>query len=95
MARRRTTDTLENTLARIFEKSAASEASWFLLPGGGRLFSAGDEAETLYLLRAGRLGVFRREEGRDSQFLGVVTPGEPVGEMAMIAGTPHTANPMP
>lgn len=91
MARRKITDTLENTLARIFEKSAASEASWFLLPGGGRLFSAGDEAETLYLLRAGRLGVFRREEGRESQFLGVVTPGEPVGEMAMIAGTAHTS----
>lgn len=92
MARRKTVfDSLENTLARIFEKSAASEASWFLLPGGGRLFTAGDEAETLYLLRAGRLGVFRREEGRESQFLGVVTPGEPVGEMAMIAGTPHTA----
>lgn len=91
MARRKITDTLENTLARIFEKSAASAASWFLLPGGGRLFTAGDEAETLYLLRAGRLGVFRREEGRESQFLGVVTPGEPVGEMAMIAGTPHTS----
>ena len=91
MARRKIADTFENTLARIFEKSAASEASWFLLPGGGRLFSAGDEAETLYLLRAGRLGVFRREEGRESQFLGVVTPGEPVGEMAMIAGTPHTS----
>lgn len=91
MARRKSPETLENTLARIFETSAASEASWFLLPGGGRLFSAGDEAETLYLLRAGRLGVFRREEGRESQFLGVVTPGEPVGEMAMIAGTTHTS----
>ena len=91
MARRKTSDSLEDTLARIFEKSAASEASWFLLPGGGRLFSAGEEAETLYLLRAGRLGVFRKEEGSETQFLGVVTPGEPVGEMSMIAGTPHTS----
>lgn len=91
MGRRKIKDTLENTLARIFEKSAASEASWFLLPGGGRLFSAGEEAETLYLLRAGRLGVFRKEEGRETQFLGMVTPGEPVGEMSLVAGTPHTA----
>lgn len=91
MARRKQSETLEDTLARIFEKSAASQASWFLLPGGGRLFDAGEEAETLYLLRAGRLGVFRKDEGRETQFLGVVTPGEPVGEMSMIAGTPHTS----
>ena len=43
------------------------------------------------LLRSGRLGVFKHEEGQEAHFLGVIKPGEPAGEMALIAGTPHTA----
>lgn len=81
---------LDRTLARLFE-NAHGAASWFTLPGGVRLFAAGDPADTLYLLRAGRLGVFKHEEGSEPHFLGVVKPGEPAGEMAMIAGTPHSA----
>lgn len=81
---------LERTLARLFE-NAHGAASWFTLPGGVRLFAAGDPADTLYLLRAGRLGVFKHEEGSEPSFLGVIKPGEPAGEMAMIAGTPHSA----
>jgi len=85
-------DTLHAALAHIFEGQRNTRASWFALTGGERLFGEGDTADTLYLLRAGRLGVFRNEPGQPPQFLGVVRPGEPVGEMAMLAGTPHTAN---
>lgn len=81
---------LEAALSAIFAE-AQGGASWFSLPGGGRLFAAGEAADTLYLLRAGRLGVFRHEEGAEPHFLGVIKPGEPAGEMALIAGTPHTA----
>ena len=42
-------------------------------------------------MRSGRLGVFRIEENQPAHLLGVVRPGEPVGVMAMLAGTPHTA----
>ncbi len=35
--------------------------------------------------------MFRRDEGQAPHFLGVVRPGEPVGEMALIAGAPHSA----
>ena len=84
---------LEAALSAIFE-SAPGGASWFSLPGGGRLFAAGDPADTLYLLRSGRLGVFKHEEGQEPHFLGVIKPGEPAGEMALIAGTPHTATVM-
>ncbi len=94
MAPRRQTprpDTLEAALARVFD-DRNTKASWFALTGGEPLFTAGEEADSLYLLRSGRLGVFRREEGQLPHFVGVVRPGEPVGEMALIAGTPHTAD---
>jgi len=84
-------DTLEATLARVFEDKN-TRASWFALTGGEVLFQAGEEADSLYLLRSGRLGVFRHEQGHPPQFLGVVKPGEPVGEMALIAGSPHSAS---
>jgi len=82
----------ESALVRLFlGQHASPDVAWFSLPGGRTLYNAGDEAETLYLLRAGRLGVIRRETGQPQQFLGVVKPGEPVGEMALVSGTRHTA----
>ncbi|MFJ6023608.1 patatin-like phospholipase family protein [Brevundimonas sp. NPDC092305] len=86
-------DRLENALNRIFDGGRNDRASWFALTGGETLFTEGEEADTLYLLRAGRLGVFRREQNdQPPQFIGVVRPGEPVGEMAMLAGGAHTAD---
>jgi NTE family protein len=82
----------DSAIVRLFLGERASpDVAWFSLPGGRTLYSAGDPADTLYLLRAGRLGVIRREDGQQQQFLGVIKPGEPAGEMALIAGTPHTA----
>ena len=87
-------DRLEDALHRIFEGGTRTRASWFALTGGETLFAEGDGADTLYLLRSGRLGVFRRDHGADRppQFVGVIRPGEPAGEMAMLAGTLHTAD---
>lgn len=83
---------LEAALAHIFAAEGETRASWFALTGGERLFTAGQPADTLYLVRSGRLGVFRHQEGEtESQFLGVIRPGEPAGEMSLIADTPHTA----
>ncbi len=84
-------DNLEAALARVFEDQN-TKASWFALTGGELLFSAGDEPDSLYLVRSGRLGVFRQDDDQPPQFLGVVKPGEPVGEMALIAGRPHSAS---
>ena len=82
-----------SALARLFEdERAIGEATWFSLPGGATLFKSGDPSDQLYFLRAGRLGAFRREEGMEPQFLGVIRPGEPAGEMSLIAGVPHTGN---
>jgi len=90
MKRRSRDSKLEADLFRLFE-APGSGASWFTLTGGETLFRAGDPADTLFLVRTGRLGVFRKEEGKDTDFVGVVTSGQPVGEMALIAGTAHTS----
>lgn len=86
-------DSLADTaLARLFASERRDgAATWFSLPGGSHLFTAGEAADQLYFLRAGRLGAFRREEGQERQFLGVIRPGEAAGEMALIAGAPHSA----
>ena len=83
----------DSALARLFRKETVqADVAWLSLPGGQRLFAAGDPADQLYLLRTGRLGVFRRENGREPEFLGVIRPGEPVGEMSLLAGAPHSAD---
>jgi NTE family protein len=83
----------DSALARLFRQDAVQrEATWFSLPGGQPLYVAGDPADQLYVVHAGRLGAFRREEGQETQFLGVIRPGEPAGEMALIAGSPHSAD---
>jgi len=83
---------LDSALARMFaDERAQAEATWFSLPSGAVLFEAGEAGDQLYFLRAGRLGVFRAEEGQNPQFLGVIRPGEPAGEMALIAGSAHSA----
>jgi NTE family protein len=82
----------DGALARLFAGPRRAEGvAPFCLPGGRVLFAAGEPADHLYLIRSGRLGVIRREEGQEQQFLGVIRRGEPAGEMSLIAGTPHTA----
>ncbi len=83
----------ESALARLFTDSRLdNEITWFSLPGGAVLCESGDEADQLFFVRAGRLAAFRHEEGHEPQFLGLIRPGEPAGEMAMIAGSQHSAS---
>lgn len=84
-------DTFGAALARVFEREAAGRASWFTLTSGEPLFRAGDASDTLYLLRSGRLGVYVGGVEGELELKGVIRPGEPVGEMALMAETPHTA----
>lgn len=71
---------------------AADEVQWFSLPGGSALFEAGDPAEALFFVVSGSLGVFRPLPGGKSEFIAHLRPGEPVGEMSLIAGEPHTSS---
>lgn len=83
----------DSALARLFADPDVQDATaWFSLPGGSFLYRSGEPAQRLYLLRAGRLGVLRPDETEERQLLGVIRPGEPAGEMALLSGTPHTAD---
>ena len=83
----------DSALARLFgQQRVQEEATWFSLPGGQTLFAAGDRSDQLYFLHVGRLGAFRREQGHEIQFLGVIRPGQPAGEMSLIANAPHSAD---
>ncbi|WP_297508685.1 patatin-like phospholipase family protein [uncultured Caulobacter sp.] len=83
----------DSALARLFDRAwRGGAAAWFSLPGGAPLFAPGEPADQLFFLKTGRLGAFRKEEGQEPQFLGVIRPGEPAGEMALIAGAAHSAN---
>lgn len=58
------------------------------LEGGDRLLSRGDPARRIHLLRSGLLAASGGPAG-ETRLLGLVHPGEAVGEMAVLAGTPH------
>lgn len=84
---------VDSALARLFHQPRARDATvWFSLPGGSKLFGQGDASDMLYVVRTGRLGAFRRDDGQETHFLGIIRPGEPAGEMALIAGIPHSAD---
>ena len=86
---------LQEALESLFGTSLGQGASLISLPGGSRLFEAGDDSDHLYLLRSGRLGAFRHDEDHeDMSLIGIIRPGEPVGEMSLIAGTQHTSSVM-
>lgn len=80
------------SLARLMARETVDgDAVSFCLPGGTPLFQAGDAAEQLYLLTAGRLAVKLGGAGAPGR-IGLIHPGEPVGEMALISGGPHSAD---
>lgn len=80
----------DSALARLFSEGGLDPA-WIAVPGGRLLFEAGEPADNLYLVRAGRFGASRIEEDGPRRLLGVIRPGEPIGEMSLIAGTPHSS----
>jgi NTE family protein len=71
--------------------AADAAAEWFSLPGGWELFEAGEPAGHIYFLVSGSLAAFATPRGGEARrLLGYIRPGEPVGEMAMIAGEAHS-----
>ncbi len=82
-----------NALQKLFRRAlAVGDALCFSLPGGMPLFLAGEPADQLFLLRAGRLAVVAKGHGGETRSLGLVRAGEPVGEMAMVAAEAHSAD---
>ncbi|MFN8734377.1 MAG: patatin-like phospholipase family protein [Hyphomonadaceae bacterium] len=73
-------------------KDVEKSAIWYSLPGGWPLFLESDPADTLWFVRSGSLGAFRRGSDGSNEFIGHIRQGEPVGEMALVAGEPHSAS---
>ena len=67
-------------------KAAGREAAWFCVPAGGTLFLKGEDADRIYFVLSGALGAFRDTPNGQSEFIGHIRPGEPVGEMALFLG---------
>ena len=69
----------------------ANELEWLALPGGATLFAQGDVPDALYLLKTGSLGAYRTGADGLPHLLGMVSVGETVGEIGLIARRPRTA----
>ena len=76
---------LKDVPAKVM-RAAGQEASWFCVPAGGTLFLRNEPADKIYFVLSGALGAFRVNPNGQSEFIGHIRPGEPVGEMSMFLG---------
>jgi NTE family protein len=72
-------------------QAIAERARWYSLPGGRELFLQDTTSDHLYVILSGRLIVVRESGGRDD-VVGYIRAGEPVGEMSLLSGDPHSAS---
>lgn len=79
-------DAGEGALRRLL-----AEADWFCLPGGAQLSRDGDNANAVFLVVAGSLGVFVEDENSVLRLVAQVGAGETVGEMSALTGEGHSA----
>jgi NTE family protein len=69
-----------------------AEANWFGLPGGIELRRDGENAQALFLVVTGSLGVFVKDGQGERRLVAHVPAGETVGEMSLISGkSEHSA----
>jgi NTE family protein len=68
-----------------------SDVLHLALPGGGTLIEAGETSGMVYMLLAGRLAAVRARADGAPQLLGLIWPGEAIGEISLLADIPHTA----
>lgn len=64
---------------------------WSRLRRGERLFRQGERGDALYVLVSGRLQARLESDSGSSRVVGEITPGETVGEMALVADQPRSA----
>ncbi len=73
-------------------KRVLGESNWFGLPGGMELKRDGENAQALFLVVTGNLGVFVEDEHKRRRLVAHVPAGETVGEMSLISGeSEHSA----
>jgi NTE family protein len=69
----------------------AAELEWQGLPGGWVLFREGERDDSLFIVVAGRLGVVTAGAEGHEAIISHISPGETVGEMALLSGAPRSA----
>jgi NTE family protein len=69
----------------------AAELEWQGLPGGWVLFREGERDDSLFIVIAGRLGVVTADADGREAIISHISPGETVGEMALLSGAPRSA----
>ncbi|MGE0828159.1 MAG: patatin-like phospholipase family protein [Hyphomonadaceae bacterium] len=72
--------------------AAEGEAAWYSVPAGWPLFRQGEAADCIFFVLSGAMAAFRISPTNEQQLLGYIRPGEPVGEMGLIAREPHTGS---
>ncbi|WDI30500.1 patatin-like phospholipase family protein [Hyphococcus flavus] len=74
--------------------AVADVSIWQSIAGGWELFSQGSDSEALHFNLFGRLIVVRksRDDDEGEEVVGYVRGGEPVGEMSILSGEPHSAS---
>jgi NTE family protein len=80
----------DGALAALMLAGGADVES-FALPGGAPLIEAGETSGMVYMLRTGRLAAIQRQAGSPPRLLGIIWPGEGIGEISFLADIPHTA----
>ena len=79
-------DADRNALAAI-----DAETEWFSVPAGWPLFEAGEAADGMWFLVTGSMAAFAPAQ-KNHAMLGYVRPGQPIGEMALLAREAHSAS---
>jgi NTE family protein len=72
-------------------KSLEAELEWVSLDAGEVLMREGEVGDCLFVLLSGRLRVFIERDNGDELAVGEISPGEAVGEMAIIADERRSA----
>lgn len=67
------------------------EVQWLRLANGDVVFRQGDPVDGMYIVASGRLRIVADSAESQPQLLGEITPGETVGEFAVLTGDPRSA----
>lgn len=61
-------------------------------PAGAIIFRQGEPAECMYIIRSGKVEVFREVEGREEVALGTLGPEDILGEMGLVEKSTRIAS---
>jgi rhodanese-related sulfurtransferase len=73
-------------------KEIARVSETRVIPGGTTIFREGDPADSFWIIDAGRVRVFLKDDEEVETTLSELGPGQSFGEVALLTGEPRSAN---